>query len=122
MTALTGRRVLVVEDEPLIGLMLAEFLQESGAIVAGPAASVGDGLALIGAGGIDCGILDVNLAGQPVDPLASDLAARGVPFVFATGYGRAPQGTWDGVPVVEKPYSFDDLLAVLTRLLQRARV
>ena len=105
-----GPRVLVVEDEALVSMMLEDMLDDLGCAVIGPAASLSTGLAMAREGGFDAAVLDVNLAGQQVFPIADVLAANGVPFVFATGYGRAGLREQDGArPVVQKPYSLREL-------------
>lgn len=88
-SVLEGRYVLVVEDEYMIAVDLARALEDLGATVIGPAASVADALALVaGESALDLAILDVNLGVEKVFPVAHDLRARGVPFIFATGYDQ----------------------------------
>ena len=82
------RRVLVVEDEILIGMLLEDMLGELGYAIAATASRVDEAAALARDGEFDAAILDVNLNGQDVYPVADILAARGIPFVFATGYGE----------------------------------
>src|SRR4051794_18564375 len=86
--ALRGRRLLVVEDEYLIAASLARELEGRGAEVVGPAGSVRDALALVEAEGdrLDGAVLDINLRDERVYPVADALVARGVPFIFLTGY------------------------------------
>jgi len=88
------RRVLVVEDESLIGLELHADLTRCGWTVVGPAQSLQEGMAVLDAGEpIDAAVLDVNLGGRTVYPLAAALQARGTPFVFCTGYEMVdPEG------------------------------
>ena len=85
--ALTGKRVLVVEDDYFIAKGLARSLKAVGANVLGPVATVADALALIEAGPLDGAVLDINLRGDFVFPVADVLTERDVPFIFATGYG-----------------------------------
>ncbi|WP_210526686.1 response regulator [Rubellimicrobium arenae] len=102
---LRGRRVLVVEDEFLIAEDLCEELQSCGAKVMGPAASVAEALALLDHGPApDMAVLDIGLEDEKVYPVADALRARGIPFVFATGYDAwvIPHAYTD-VPRVEKP-------------------
>jgi CheY-like chemotaxis protein len=89
--ALAGRRVLVVEDEWLIAAQVGRTLERAGAVVAGPALSVAQALALLGDGPApDGAVLDLNLRGETVTPVALALAGRGVPFLLLTAY--APDG------------------------------
>jgi CheY-like chemotaxis protein len=118
--ALSGRRVLVVEDEALVAALLSDMLEDAGATVIGPAGTLGDAAALARDADVDAAILDVNLHGQRVDPVAATLAERGVPFAFATGYGRAPAGPFETAPVLGKPYEFDEVSRVLAQLLAGA--
>lgn len=88
---LAGARVLVVEDETIVSLLLEDMLVDLGCEVLGPAASVAKALRLIrtdALGAIDTAILDVNVAGEEVYPVAEALAERHVPFAFTTGYGK----------------------------------
>ncbi len=85
--SLRSCRILVVEDEYLLADELSYGLHEAGAVVIGPAPSVEGALKVIQADGrLDCAILDMNLGGKRVDPVADVLAGRGVPFLFVTGY------------------------------------
>lgn len=113
--ALQGRRVLVVEDEFLIAEMLSRDLQDAGAVVIGPASDLASAMGLLKAGlAMDAAVLDVNLGGEPVYPLADALEARGVPFVFATGYDVwALPERFAGVPRCEKPIDLRALLRAL---------
>ncbi|MCJ2087216.1 response regulator [Methylobacterium sp. E-005] len=102
---LTGRRVLLVEDDYFIAADLRTWFEESGAEVLGPVPSVDEALALIaGTDAIDAAVLDINLQDDLVYPVANALRARGVPFLFATGYDLTvvppPHG---GVPLCQKP-------------------
>jgi CheY-like chemotaxis protein len=117
MTRLTGRRVLVVEDEALVAMLVEDALLDAGASVIGPAATVAEALALLERETPEAAVLDLNLAGETSTPVADALAARGVPFVVATGYGAdgLPPGH-AAVPVLAKPYDPDDLTAALSRL------
>lgn len=103
-SALAGRRILIVEDEMLIAMQLEDMLLEMGCEVIGPATSVAEALKLIGAGRLDGALLDVNLGGEQVYPVADALAASGAPFVFVTGYGRTGlSGVHRGHPTLPKP-------------------
>ncbi|MBP0447128.1 PAS domain S-box protein [Roseomonas sp. SSH11] len=110
-------RVLLVEDEVLVAIEAAETLASAGCQVIGPAATLAEGIALATrAGRIDAAVLDVSLQGQGVVPLADMLVARGVPILFATGYGEPPAGH-HGAPVLTKPIRPEDLVAAVRRLV-----
>jgi DNA-binding response OmpR family regulator len=118
---LKGKRVLVVEDEALVSMLVEDELCDAGAKVLGPAPSVEHALRLIedaaADGGISAAVLDINLDGRHVGPVADRLAALGVPFVFATGYGeRRDTGGYDTAPVVEKPFNTERLVAAVAAL------
>ena len=105
-----GPRVLVVEDEAMVAMMLEDMLIDLGCEIVGPAASLQAGLKLARSGSFDAAVLDVNLAGEKAFPIADVLAERGIPFVYATGYGRAGLRSEDDARVVvQKPYSLQDL-------------
>lgn len=88
--SLQGRQILVVEDDFLIGFDFAESLKELGAKVIGPVGNVDDALDLLAETiGINGAVLDLNLGGEMSYPIADALAARGIPFVFTTGYDKA---------------------------------
>ena len=103
MSALAGRRILVVEDEPLIATMIGRQMESLGLVVVGPASTVAAALDRVAQGGFDAALLDMNLRGEPVLPVAEALAARGVPFVYATGYGETPSG-YPPAPRIGKPF------------------
>lgn len=105
--ALSGRRVLVVEDESLVAMLLETILEDMGCSPVGPAATVDEGLALATDGEqLDAALLDVNVAGRQVFPVAEALKSRGVPFVFSTGYGEGglPE-EWRGQSTIQKPFT-----------------
>ena len=114
---LAGRRVLVVEDEYLIATSVALAFEDAGAEVIGPAPSVGQAMALIeGQPDIHIGLLDVNLGGELVYPVADALGDRGVPFMFVTGYDApAIPSKYEDVPRLEKPIPADDVLRAVSR-------
>ena len=111
-------RILLVEDEPLIAMMLEDYLDVLGKEVAGTADSVADALAQIEASAPEAAILDLNLRdGEKSTPIAEALAARDIPFVFATGSGD------DGVdprfrdrPRLSKPFTMDEVEKVFAAL------
>ena len=117
--ALKGRRVLVVEDEAMIAMLVEDMLADLGCVVVGPAHDLDAAMALAaGAEAIDVALLDVNLAGKPVFALADALRERGVPLVFATGYGEGGLREIDaGAPVLQKPFRTADLAHALNTAL-----
>ena len=119
--SLTGKRILVVEDEPLVALELGQVLNDAGAVVIGPAASAAHALALIGTEPVDAALLDGNLQGEMVDAIALALQTRGIPFLFVSGYGRdhLPAG-FDAVPIVAKPFAAPALVAAAAALFADA--
>lgn len=114
---LQGLRVLVVEDEMMVSMLIEDMLTDLGCTVIGPASRLDEALELTEAGGIDCAVLDVNLGGQPIFPVADLLRQKGAPFAFATGYGDAGLRDVDrGTPVLQKPFREGDLARVLNEL------
>ena len=102
------RSILIVEDEPLIAMMLEDFLESLGHSVAGTCDSVACALKKVEHGGFDLAILDVNLKGENVWPVASRLREQRVPFVIATGgHVDPPPAEFNDAPVIEKPYTVD---------------
>jgi DNA-binding response OmpR family regulator len=104
-TSLHGRRILVVEDEYMIANELRSELENEGAVVVGPAGRLETAFELLESDArIDSAVLDVNLGGDDVFPIAAALTERKVPFVFATGYeASAIPVQFSGVPVCDKP-------------------
>ena len=116
-TAIEGLRVLVVEDEMMVSMLIEDMLSELGCQVVGPASRLDDALELAREAEMDCAVLDVNLGGQPIFPLADLLRERGLPFAFATGYGDAGVRDVDRqAPVLQKPFREGDLARVLGEL------
>jgi len=116
MSALSGKKILIVEDEFLVALMAEGALAEQGVAVLGPAANAADALKLVEAGAPDAVLLDLNLNGVRSDAVAAALRKSRTPFLLATGYGANPGGGFTE-PVLEKPYTEDQLVAALERLL-----
>ena len=115
--ALAGRRVLVVEDEFFLADDLKRALTEQGAEVAGPANSMTRARALASRQDFDLAVLDVNLRGEMIFPFADELRARGVPFVFTTGYDAAMvPAEYQDVERWEKPFTMHQLVQALVRL------
>lgn len=112
-----GLRVLVVEDEMMVSMLIEDMLTDLGCTVVGPASRLDEAIELANQNGLDCAVLDVNLGGQPIFPLADLLRERGRPFAFATGYGDAGLRDVDrGSPVLQKPFREGDLARVLGEL------
>lgn len=117
---LSGRRVLVVEDEMLVLLMIEDMLADLGCKSVSAAATIDKALALIQEQVFDAAMLDMNLNGDDSLKVADALATRGVPFVYCTGnngHGMRPDPA--NTPVLRKPFSFEELAAILARLLSR---
>jgi CheY-like chemotaxis protein len=114
-----GHSILIVEDEPLIAMMLEDFLDSLGHKVVGTAETVDEALARADEGGFDVAIVDVHLkGGQTVWPVADRLAERGVPFILATGgHIEPPPERHAGAPVLSKPYTIDAIEPVLKQAL-----
>ena len=112
------RRVLVVEDEMLIGMLLEDMLTDLGHEVAAIVPRLKEAMAAVDRETYDLAILDVHLHGESAFPVAEALIAKGIPFVFATGYGeRGLPENYRGRPVLQKPFAKDDLERVLQKLL-----
>ena len=102
--------VLLVEDEALIRMMIAEMIEQLGHSVAGEAGNIADALRLAQTATFEFAILDINLAGAKIDPVAEIISSRGVPFIFASGYGTAgvPK-SFGGRAVLQKPFLIERL-------------
>lgn len=117
---LSGRRVLVVEDEMLVLMMTEDMLADLGCESVVAAATVDQALALIDAQDFDAAVLDRNLNGDVTDTVADALDARGVPFVFSTGYSTQDMSAGEADrPVLKKPFQSRQLAEILRRLLTR---
>ena len=122
MNDLAGLKALVVEDEGSIALMIEDMLADLGCAVAGTAGNLNYARGLAGTLAVDLAILDVNLAGEYVFPVARLLGERRIPFVFSTGYGaRALPAEFSGYPVLAKPFSPEDLRRAIVQALTSAR-
>lgn len=115
------RNILVVEDELMIRMLLEDMLTDLGYQIVAAAARIEDAIALASSADIDLAILDVNLNGQTVSPVAEILQSRGLPFVFATGYGEhgLPE-RYRGRPALQKPFQQDSLSQILAEVLAAA--
>jgi CheY-like chemotaxis protein len=115
---LVGRRVLVVEDSPVVAPFTADLLAELGCVVVGPAANMAMARELIEAEEFDAAIMDVHIRGERVFALCEALDAKGVPFVLSSGYAAWDMpDKWVGRPRLQKPYTIDDIERALNELL-----
>jgi CheY-like chemotaxis protein len=120
MTApLEGCRILVVEDEFLVAMLIQEMLEGAGCVVAGPIPRVAEALEAASSDAYDAAVLDVDLAGERIDPVADVLSRRNIPFVFVTGYGTgALPGEYAERPRLCKPFKLAELLGTLSNLVK----
>ncbi len=115
-------RILVVEDEAIVAMMVEDMLLDMGCVVVDVAGSLEAGLTVAMSRSIplDGAVLDVNLGGMKVFPVADALTARGVPFIFATGYGPSGVSTrYPHTPVIAKPFDAVQLKQALTSAMDR---
>ncbi len=118
-----AKRILLVDDEALVALAAEDVLTEAGYVVVGPVSRVERALPLAESAEIDAAVLDVNLAGVYVWPVAEALTARKIPFVLLTGFGKgldAPR-CCSRTPILAKPLRGPDLLAALEAQMARVR-
>jgi len=112
------RRILIVEDEPMLAFALEDTLIDSGFEIAGVAGELAMALAIIESGACDAAILDVNLSGVSAGPAASALTLRGLPFLILSGYSSEQQPTaFSGAPRLQKPCRPDRLIQALRSIL-----
>lgn len=105
-----GMRILIAEDEALVAMMIEDVMVDLGCAVIGPAGSVSRALALIESEAPDGALVDLNLGGEHAGPIAAALKARGIPFIFVSGYGRTmADGENADIPIVAKPFDERDL-------------
>jgi CheY-like chemotaxis protein len=116
--ATTPARILVVEDEYLIRMLLEDMLADLGHTVAAAVGTIAEAKDLATTGQFDCAVLDVNLDGQEIFPVADILIKRGMPFVFVTGYGESslPEA-YRGRPALQKPFQAERLEQTLANML-----
>jgi CheY-like chemotaxis protein len=115
---IAGKRVLVVEDEAIVSMMIEDYLEDFGCNVVGTAARINEAMDMARTLDLDVAVLDVNLAGTLSYPVADILRSRGIPFLFSTGYGAAglPEHLKDAL-VLSKPYAPEALAIALLSVL-----
>jgi CheY-like chemotaxis protein len=113
----SGLRVLLVEDESVVAMLVEDILGELGCEVIGPVAQISKAVEMARHESLDAAILDVNLNGHDVYPVADALAARNIPFIFATGYGRdSLRPPYDDRPLLQKPFQQHDIDAAFAEV------
>ena len=118
LAALEGVRVLVVEDEYLVAILIEEILESAGCIVMGPIPRLPEALDAAHHDNCDAAVLDVNLAGERINPVADALSERNVPFLFVTGYGAsALPSEYAERPRLHKPFRMAELLGALASVV-----
>ena len=114
---MSGRRVLVVEDEVIVGMLLEDMLGELGCEVVAISTHLNEALDLARSLDIDFALLDINLDGHQSFPVADVLRERGVPFLFATGYGaKILRPPYSDTPTLPKPFQLEDLRRMIGML------
>jgi CheY-like chemotaxis protein len=118
-TGLKGRRILIVEDSPVVGPFTADMLEDLGCEVVGPAPNMAAARLLAEAGGFDAALMDVHIRGERVFPLCEMLATKGVPFVLTSGYADWHMADkWEDRPRLQKPYTIAQIEEVLAELFR----
>ena len=111
-------RVLIVEDEAMIAMLVEDMVLDFGSEVVGPAAKMDDAMRLAQSAALDATILDVNVGGSVIFPVAEILSKRGIPFIFATGYGSTGiPPRFQSHPTLPKPFTYQSLAEVLRDVL-----
>jgi DNA-binding response OmpR family regulator len=124
MTApLQGLRILVVEDEFLVAMLIEDILESAGCVVSGPVPRLAEALDAAGREVCNAAVLDINLAGERIFPVAEILSRRNIPFLFVTGYSTgALPGEYAERPRICKPFKIADLLDTLSNIARPATV
>lgn len=119
---MAGRNILIVEDEPLIAMMLEDFVENLGHSPAATADNLDDALHHAEQGSFDLAILDVNLGAQECWPIADKLAARSIPFILATGgHVTPPPSHHAAAPTLSKPFTLDSVREALEKMTLEER-
>ncbi|HXW42713.1 MAG TPA: response regulator [Xanthobacteraceae bacterium] len=117
----TGKRVFVVEDELMIRMLLDGMLSELGHTVAAEAGAIDEALTLARQADFDVAVLDVNLNNQPITPVVEVLVRRGLPFIFASGYGlRGVPEAYRASPTLQKPFQAEALARAIDAAVAKA--
>lgn len=116
LSATEPKRLLIVEDESLIAMMMADQLVELGYIIVGPAFTIAEARHLASDASIDAALVDLNLNGVLAEEVAEILSRRGIPFLFITGYEQPPSGFYENIGCLNKPCPIDDLRSAIERL------
>ena len=119
MNDFTGKKVLVVEDEPIVAMLVEDMLADLGAEAVGPISSLQRALEVAHSGAFHAAILDLNLNGERTGGVAKVLRDRGIPFIVATGYDSAGGGELGEVSILQKPYQLEQMAAALGKALGR---
>jgi CheY-like chemotaxis protein len=120
---LSNRKVLVVEDEMMIAMLIEDMLDEFGCELVGPATNIPRALELIGKESIEIAVLDLNLDGQDTYAIADALQQKNVPFIFATGYGSTGlRKEYGNRPILQKPFQQKDLEIALAEALSGSKM
>ncbi len=116
---LRGLRVLVVEDETLVAMLVEDYLGELGCVVAASVNRVAKAITALAANPVDAAILDINVGGDDLEPLVTALDAKRIPFFFASGYGRQGlRADWLHRLVLQKPFDLEQLRDALVKALR----
>ena len=119
---LKSLRLLVVEDETLVAMLIEDIVTDAGGVIVGPAGNRDRALELVRSEAFDGALLDVNLGGEPIYPVAEAVAERRIPFVFVTGYGGASlDPRFAGAAAVQKPFGADALIQAIVDGIARKR-
>lgn len=117
---LYGLRILLVQDDSVMAMVIEDMLSELGCVVVDVASAVAQALESVGGGGVDAAILDASVDGESVSPVADALTAREVPFVFTTGAEPAPLARYPRSRILAKPYDSDSLARTLAGCCREA--